>query len=63
MGEPIIVTVKPKGSIRIEGDVVILDAQGNRFTPPAGKQPGVVKLCGCGRTGDWPFCDGSHKKD
>lgn len=59
---PITITVKPLGTIVIHGSAVIADPEGNLFTIPLFKQPGVIKLCGCGRSGNKPFCDGSHKQ-
>ena len=60
---PILITVKPKGTIVIHGAARIEDLEGNVLEIPLFKQPGVIKLCGCGRSGNKPFCDGSHKKD
>lgn len=60
---PILITVKPKGTIVIHGQARIEDLEGNVFEIPLFKQPGVIKLCGCGRSGNKPFCDGSHKKE
>lgn len=59
---PIIITVKPSGTIVIHGAARILDPEGNDIPIPEFKQPGVIKLCGCGRSGNKPFCDGTHKK-
>jgi len=59
---PILITVKPKGTIVIHGPARIEDLEGNLLTIPTFKQPGVIKLCGCGRSANKPFCDGSHKK-
>lgn len=60
---PILITVKPKGTIVVYGQVRVEDLEGNPLPIPIFKQPGVVKLCGCGRSGNKPFCDGSHKKE
>ncbi|HXE56502.1 MAG TPA: CDGSH iron-sulfur domain-containing protein [Gemmatimonadales bacterium] len=59
---PIQITVKPRGTIVIEGPVIIRDRDGNEIPQPPAKHPGVVKLCGCGRSKTRPFCDGSHKR-
>jgi len=56
------VTVKPKGTIVIEGEVFLCDPDGNEITPPSTQRPGLVKLCGCGKSRARPFCDGSHKR-
>ncbi|HEV8122911.1 MAG TPA: CDGSH iron-sulfur domain-containing protein [Gemmatimonadales bacterium] len=60
---PILITVKPKGTIVIHGAARIEDVEGNPLIIPTFKQPGVIKLCGCGRSANKPFCDGSHKKE
>jgi CDGSH-type Zn-finger protein len=52
------ITVRNNGSLRIEGDFEIFDAEGNRFDL-AGRK--AVKLCRCGLSKDKPFCDSSHK--
>ncbi|MEO8294236.1 MAG: CDGSH iron-sulfur domain-containing protein [Gemmatimonadota bacterium] len=59
---PITITVKPSGTIVIHGEAHIVDTEGNALVIPPFKQPGVIKLCGCGRSANRPFCDGSHKK-
>jgi CDGSH-type Zn-finger protein len=59
---PLSITIKPSGTIVIHGAARILDPEGNEIPIPTFKQPGVIKLCGCGRSGNKPFCDGSHKK-
>ena len=59
---PITITVKPLGTIIVEGAVIVRTPEGTQLIPPPFKQPGVVKFCGCGRSGNKPFCDGSHKK-
>lgn len=60
---PLVITVKPKGTIVIHGQARIEDIDGNVLDIPLFKQPGVIKLCGCGRSANKPFCDGSHKKE
>ncbi len=59
---PITVIFKKKGTITIECAVVVLDEDGNVMAQPETKRPGMIKLCGCGRSETKPFCDGSHKK-
>jgi 2-oxopent-4-enoate/cis-2-oxohex-4-enoate hydratase len=50
--------VNPKsGSIRISGEVDFIDADGVVVRTESN-----VKLCGCGRSKDKPYCDGSHKE-
>ncbi len=52
------VTVNNNGSIRIEGDFTIHDAEGREFGL-AGRT--VISLCRCGHSQNKPFCDGQHK--
>jgi CDGSH-type Zn-finger protein len=63
MGGAMRVIVKPKGTIVIEGEVVLCDPDGNEIVPPSTQRPGLVRLCGCGKSRARPFCDGSHKLD
>jgi CDGSH-type Zn-finger protein len=51
-------TVFNDGPIKVEGDFVLRDAQGNAFDL-GGRD--AVALCRCGHSGNKPFCDGSHK--
>jgi CDGSH-type Zn-finger protein len=53
------VTVRSNGSIRIEGDFEIVDAEGAVFDL-AGRT--TIGLCRCGHSENKPFCDGSHRK-
>lgn len=62
--DPIKISFKPKGTIYVEGAAVeVRDEDGNLVPIPTFKQPNVVKLCGCGKSLNRPFCDGSHKRD
>jgi len=61
MTERVVVTVKQKGPIVVEGPIDLRDQDGNPITPPPAKHPGQIKLCGCGLSVSKPFCDGSHK--
>ena len=47
------------GSLKVSGDFVIKDAQGNTFDL-AGRK--VISLCRCGQSSNKPFCDGSHNR-
>ena len=51
------VTINNNGSISLEGEFEIYDAQGNRFGL-AGRTK--IGLCRCGQSVNKPFCDGSH---
>jgi CDGSH-type Zn-finger protein len=55
---PAKITINPNGSIRIEGDFTIHDAEGREFGL-AGRK--VISLCRCGHSENKPFCDGHHK--
>ena len=41
---PVVITIKPSGSISIEGEVVLQDRDGNLIPRPIEKRPGIVKL-------------------
>ena len=51
-------TVNNNGSLRVEGDFEIVDAQGNAYGL-GGRE--LVSICRCGLSKNKPFCDGSHK--
>jgi CDGSH-type Zn-finger protein len=53
------VNVRPNGPYLIEGDVEVLDAQGNKVDT-TGRQK--IALCRCGSSAQKPFCDGAHNK-
>jgi CDGSH-type Zn-finger protein len=53
------VTILNNGSIRIEGDFTINDADGVPFNL-AGRT--AIGLCRCGQSENKPFCDGSHNR-
>lgn len=52
------ITVRRNGPLRIEGEFVLFDADGNPFDL-GGRA--AISLCRCGHSQDKPFCDGSHK--
>ena len=52
------VQVMTNGSLRIEGDFEIVDAEGRPFGL-AGRTK--VSLCRCGQSANKPFCDSTHK--
>ena len=52
------ITVNNNGSLKVEGDFEILDAQGNTYGLQGRT---VLSLCRCGHSKNKPFCDGSHK--
>lgn len=53
------ITVKSNGSLRVEGEFELLDADGTPFDL-GGRT--AISLCRCGHSGDKPFCDSSHKR-
>jgi CDGSH-type Zn-finger protein len=53
------IQVMPNGSLRVEGDFEIVDAEGRPFGL-AGRQR--VSLCRCGQSSNKPFCDSTHKQ-
>lgn len=61
MSEPIPIVIKPLGPIVIEGPIDLRDHEGNPIPIPPNKSPGIIKLCGCGKSLKRPFCDGAHK--
>ncbi len=50
------IKVNNNGSLRVTGDVELVDAQGNKFETKE-----TFSLCRCGLSEKKPFCDGSHK--
>lgn len=53
------ITVKKNGPLRVEGPIVLTDADGQEWDL-TGKP--AVSLCRCGASEKRPFCDGSHNK-
>jgi CDGSH-type Zn-finger protein len=58
MSEPRI-TISVDGSLKVEGDIPLLDHEGNRIPTKEGIP---YFLCRCGASENKPFCDGSHKR-
>jgi CDGSH-type Zn-finger protein len=48
------------GPLRVTGDFVIKDAQGNAFDV-SGRT--TISLCRCGHSENKPFCDGAHNRN
>jgi CDGSH-type Zn-finger protein len=59
MSDAVKITVRPHGPLRVEGTIVLTDAEG-RTWDLTGKP--AVSLCRCGASENRPFCDGSHKR-
>jgi CDGSH-type Zn-finger protein len=53
------ITVNRNGSLRVEGDVEICDADGNVYDLNGRT---AIGLCRCGQSNNKPFCDGAHAK-
>ena len=53
-------TINNNGSIKVEGDFEIVDAQGNTYGLQ-GRE--VLGICRCGHSVNKPFCDGSHRNN
>lgn len=45
------------GPYKVEGTAQVFDSEGNLL-----KQSSRIILCGCGKSGNRPFCDGSHAR-
>ena len=52
------ITVRNNGSLAIEGDFEIVDAEGRPFGLSGRTK---VSLCRCGQSANKPFCDSAHK--
>jgi CDGSH-type Zn-finger protein len=55
---PTKITVNRNGSLRVEGDFIIVDPEGKEYG--LGGRTGL-SLCRCGQSQNKPFCDSSHK--
>jgi CDGSH-type Zn-finger protein len=53
------IKVNKNGPLRVEGDVPLMDHEGNPISTPAGRP---YHLCRCGGSGNKPFCDGTHNR-
>lgn len=51
-------TVNNNGSLKVDGEFEIVDAQGNSYGLQGRT---IVSICRCGLSANKPFCDGSHK--
>lgn len=57
---PAKVTIVNNGPIRVEGEFIIQDSEGNSYGL-SGRT--VISLCRCGLAENKPFCDGSHGRN
>ena len=55
----VIITVSNNGPCRVEGTIILKDADGNEFDLSARER---VSLCRCGESANKPFCDGAHNR-
>lgn len=53
------IRLRDDGPMVVDGQVTVVDAEGNAFALPTDKS--LLALCRCGQSGNKPFCDGSHK--
>ena len=51
-----IITISPNGPISVNGNVVLMDKNGNEIGHKS-----RFSLCRCTKSKRLPFCDGSHK--
>jgi CDGSH-type Zn-finger protein len=51
-------TINSNGSLKVEGNFEIVDAEGNVYNLQ-GRE--TIGLCRCGLSKNKPFCDGSHR--
>jgi CDGSH-type Zn-finger protein len=59
MSDAVKITVRPNGPLRVEGPIVLTDADGRQWDL-TGKP--AISLCRCGASANRPFCDGSHNR-
>lgn len=53
------ITINENGPLKVEGDVDLVDHEGNPVETREGKP---FYLCRCGGSTKKPFCDGTHSK-
>ena len=54
------IQVRKNGPYRIQGEITLIDHEGNPIPIPEGKT--VISLCRCGASVTKPFCDGTHSR-
>ncbi len=60
MPDPLVIRCRENGPYVVQGQIKVVDHQGNEFPIPPGKD--TVALCRCGHSKNKPFCDGSHRQ-
>lgn len=53
------ITAKPRGPLVVEGDIELIDLDGNPVDVAGRKR---LLLCRCGASQTKPLCDGSHNR-
>ncbi len=56
--EEVRIKVRINGPYRIQGPIILEDADGNEFELPGE----TIALCRCGGSKNKPFCDRSHRE-
>lgn len=56
--EKVIIKINDNGSIRVNGQVELVDGAGDKYEVGSS-----FSLCRCGLSEKKPFCDGTHKKE
>ena len=54
------ITIRPNGPYLVEGEIELVDVNGNKVDTNA-RGPRIA-LCRCGASVTKPFCDGTHSK-
>jgi CDGSH-type Zn-finger protein len=52
-----VIEIEDNGPIKITGNILLSDSKRNIMDSPV-----EVYLCRCGKSGNKPYCDESHKK-
>ena len=52
------IEIRYRGPYRVIGEIELIDADGNVLPTES-----ETWLCRCGKSGNAPFCDGTHKKN
>jgi CDGSH-type Zn-finger protein len=58
MSEPVEILCKANSSLKIKGNFILKDSEGNVFDLSGRDR---ISLCRCGHSKDMPFCDRTHK--
>jgi CDGSH-type Zn-finger protein len=60
MDEPVSIVCNANGPLKITGNFLVKDAQGNAYDV-SGRT--TIALCRCGHSENKPFCDGAHNRN